>query len=288
MKKRLSRKISNFIGPKDIKLKPRKKTSHKGQNGRVLVIGGSEDYIGAPTFVGMTSLAVLRGGADLVTIAAPEKVAWAINCISPDLITRKLPGKIIQKKHVKKCLELAKKADVIVLGNGIGLAKETQKFIHAFLKANKKPIIIDADAIKVIKLQEVHNAILTPHIGEYERLLENSRIRVQPPENLGKKLHDNVLVLKGHPISRIVTKTKTTYNRTGNAGMTHGGTGDVLAGIIAALIAQGNEPFMAACTACYVNGEAADFLYKEMKFGYIASDLIKIIPKILKRFQKQA
>jgi NAD(P)H-hydrate epimerase len=342
------------ITPRDIKLIPRKRTSHKGQNGRVLVVGGSVDYVGAPTFVGQAALAVLRSGADLVTIAAPEKVAWAINRISPDLITRKLPGNWLVPKHLKTVLALSKQADVVVVGNGIGLRPQTKAFVRQLVKHVKKPLIIDADALKIVRLQEVKHAVLTPHGGEFGTLLKNSKLSgktlkhrkstslynwwfavqtnlggfpsvLKPkktkgflgPENashfLGNRisgfggnaehaaglfdrrfltqlqplLNDNVLVLKGHPNTRIIEKKRSAQNITGNAGMTHGGTGDVLAGIISGLMAQGNDPFMAACTACYVNGNAAELLYKKMGFGYLASDLVLMIPSVLKRFQKQ-
>lgn len=269
------------------KLKHRKRTSHKGQNGRVLVIGGSMDYVGAPTFVGQTALAVLRAGADLVTIAAPEKVAWAINCISSDMITRKLSGNWLMPKHVKTVLDLSKTADVIVMGNGIGLRSQTIAFVNLLIKKINKPIIIDADALKIVRLQNVKNTVLTPHSGEFKTLLKNSKLSGKTIKQLQPLLDNNVLVIKGHPKTIIVTKTQIAENTTGNAGMTHGGTGDVLAGIIAGLIAQGNGAFTSARIATYINGKAADNLYKRMGFGYLASDLVKEIPFVLKKFQRQ-
>jgi len=268
-----------------MQLKKRKKTSHKGQNGIVLVIGGSEDYTGAPAFVGMSALACMRSGADLVYIAAPEKVAWAINRISPDLITRKLKGKNIMLKHKKKILGLSKTAEVVTIGNGMGLQPSTKQLMKAIVKEAKKPLIIDADALRVVKIQDCKNAVLLPHSGEYETLLKNSRLQGKSLKEIQKKLGDNVLVLKGHPKTAIVSKNKIAYNTTGNAGMTHGGTGDVLAGITAALIAQGNDKFISARVATYVNGKAADILYKKKGYGYLASDLVDVIPNVLKKFQ---
>ncbi len=270
-----------------MKLRPRKRTSHKGQNGRVLVIGGSIEYVGAPTFVGQAALAVLRSGADLVTIAAPEKVAWAINCISPDLITRKLPGDWLQPKHVNTVLALAKNADVIVLGNGISLRPQTKAFVTQFLKKLTKPVIIDADALKIVRLQDVRHAVLTPHGGEFGILLQNSKLKKKSIKQLQPLLKDNVLVLKGHPRTLIVSKDRVAENITGNAGMTHGGVGDVLAGMIAGLIAQGNDAFTSAKAAAYVNGTIGEQLYKKMGFGYLASDMVQEIPAVLKRFQRQ-
>lgn len=264
-------------------LKKRSKYSHKGQNGRVLIIGGSEDYIGAPAFVGLTAMAVLRGGADLVTIAAPEKVAWAINCIAPDLMTRKIKCKNFTSNNVNEVVKLAKTADVVVIGNGISFTPGAKQFIQRTIKKLRgKKMVIDAAALRVIRVQDVSNSVLLPHGGELTELLNNSRLE---EKQLQKKLGNNVLVKKGHPRTAIMTKTKKTINTTGNAGMTHGGTGDVLAGIIAALIAQGNNLYTSAKMGAYVNGKAADNLKKKFGYGYIASDLILEIPLLLKKYQ---
>ena len=107
-----------YITAKDIKLKSRKPISHKGDFGKVLIIGGSKEYAGAPALAG---LAALRAGADLSIIAAPEKVAWAINCLSPDLITRKFMGDYFTLKHAKEVIRLAISADAVLIGNGIGM-----------------------------------------------------------------------------------------------------------------------------------------------------------------------
>lgn len=265
-------------------LKPRKKSSHKGDNGKVLIIGGSEDYIGAPTLVGLSAMATLRSGADLVTVAAPEKVAWAINCISPDIITKKIKCKNFTRKEVGEVLKLAKDADVVEIGNGIAFTPGAKEFMQQVIRKIKRPIVIDAAALRVISLQQVKNAVLLPHAKEFEVLLKNSKLT---SKNVQKHLGNNVLVRKGHPITAIISKNKIAFNKTGNAGMTHGGTGDVLAGIVSALIAQGNDAFTSAYAASYVNGKAGELLYKKMGFGYLASDLVGVIPLVLKKFQKQ-
>jgi len=112
-----------------IMLKTRRKTSHKGDNGNALIIGGSENYIGAPALVGMAALATLRSGADLVTVAAPSKVAWAINCISPDIITRKIKCKNFTEENIPRVLDFASQADVVVIGNGISFTPGAQDFM---------------------------------------------------------------------------------------------------------------------------------------------------------------
>src|SRR3989344_3862748 len=109
----------------------RKPNSHKGDNGEVLVVGGSEDYVGA---VALAGLAAFRAGVDWVTIAAPEKVARAISCLSANLITKKLKGSFFSSKHLKEVLKLSEKHDVVLIGNGIGLRKETVGFVKGFIK----------------------------------------------------------------------------------------------------------------------------------------------------------
>ena len=105
-------------------LTSRHPSAHKGDSGRVLVIGGSKEYVGA---VALAGIAALRAGCDVVTIAAPEKVAWAVNCLYPDLITIKLQGDYIQYKHLKEISSRIEKSDVILLGNGMGMNYETRK-----------------------------------------------------------------------------------------------------------------------------------------------------------------
>jgi len=267
-------------------LKPRSKYSHKGQNGKVLIIGGSVDYPGSPTFVGMAAMATIRAGADLVIVAAPEKVAWAINCVAPDLITRKIKGDNFSSKNVSEVLKLCKWADVVTIGNGIAFTPGAKEFIWQAIKGivkMQKPLVIDAAALRVVKIQEIKNAVLLPHEGELSELLKNSKLT---HKTVQQKLGNNVLVMKGHPKTLIVSKTKKAVNTTGNAGMTHGGTGDVLCGVIAGLIAQGNTLFESAKIGTYVNGKSADRLLKRMGLGYIASDLIDEIPLVLKPFQR--
>jgi len=267
-------------------LKPRSKFSHKGQNGKVLIIGGSVDCPGSPTFVGMAAMATIRAGADLVVIAAPEKVAWAVNCIAPDLITRKIKGDNFSQKNVSEVLKLCKWADVIAVGNGVAFTKGAKEFmqktINGIVKLGK-PLVIDAAALRVVKIQELKSAVLLPHEGELSELLKNSKLT---HKSVQKNLGTNILVMKGHPRTIILSKTKKAINLTGNAGMTHGGTGDVLCGIVAGLIAQGNDLFESAKIGTYVNGKAADLLLKKMGLGYIASDLIDEIPLILKPMQR--
>lgn len=272
----------------------RKKDSHKGENGRVLIIGGSEKYAGAPALSG---LAALRAGCDIVRIAAPEKVAWAINILTPDLITEKLPGKELSARHYKKIVALAKKADIVLIGPGLGTVRI--EVINNLLKTFSKkkiPCVVDADALKIAKIKNLRGAIITPHRGEFELFLKNNgknvfsglteagrKKKVNEKENIKKirKVLDelfsnnNVLLLKG-PTDLIISKNQTVVSRGGNAGMTVGGTGDVLAGICAGYLAQTKSLFDSAVLASQECKRIGELLGRKNKFGvgFIASDFL--------------
>tara|TARA_Y100000310_G_scaffold345464_1_gene465276 strand:- start:1666 stop:2466 length:801 start_codon:yes stop_codon:yes gene_type:complete len=262
-----------YISKREIKLPKRKKSSKKGDNGKVLVVGGSKYYIGA---ISLAGLAALRSGVDWVTIAAPEKVAWCVNSLSQDLVTVKLKGDYISLNHASKIEKLAKKYDVVLIGNGMGVRKETKQFLKRIIKI-KNLKVIDADALKQIKLQDVHNAILTPHHKEFSMLLKNSKLK---KSNFKKYLKDNIVLLKG-PIDVIISKNKTLFNKTGNEGMSKAGTGDVLAGLTAGFLAQSKDLMQSAINAAYFNGLIGDILLKKKKgFSYLASDMVEEIKRI--------
>lgn len=258
--------------------------SHKGDNGRVLIIGGSEKYPGA---IALSSLAVssLRTGTDLVTVAAPEKVAFAINSLIPDVITVKLKGNYLKTSHIKILESYIAKSDVVLIGPGLSLNNETKNAVNKLMKSkafNGKLKVIDADALKIIRLQNVKNAILTPHHGEFKILLKNSGLT---EKNFRANLGNNVILLKG-PADEIISKTKIVKNKNGNSGMTVGGTGDVLAGICAGLLSQRLSLFDAAHTSAFLMGRVGDKLYKKIGYGFIASDFLAEISEELKKISK--
>ncbi|MBI2654219.1 NAD(P)H-hydrate dehydratase [Candidatus Woesearchaeota archaeon] len=284
-----------FITKKEVKLPQRKVDGHKGDNGLVLAVGGSEDFVGA---IALAGLAALRSGCDLVKIIAPEKVALAINAYSPDLITAKLKGSHLKLKYsniIKKSME---KFDVLLIGNGIGLNAETKKFCKKAIRSIEKFKVIDADAIKSVSMQDAENSIITPHSKELEYFLINSRInkstikKINKEKNIIKKSQlikkttqkflnkDNIILLKGK-IDAIISKNKIFYNKTGNAGMTKGGTGDVLAGLCAGFLAQSKDLLQSAINSTYFNGLIGDILLKKKKgFTYLASDMVEEIKRI--------
>ncbi|MBI2129813.1 NAD(P)H-hydrate dehydratase [Candidatus Woesearchaeota archaeon] len=287
----------NYITKKSIKLPKRDPQSHKGQNGRAAIIGGSLDYTGTLALAG---IAALRSGADIVTVFAPSKVSWALNCLSADLVTRKLKGNYLNKKHIKEILEFSKNVDAILMGNGMTVKKETKECARIFFKKIKKlnkKLVIDADGIKIISIDEVDNAVITPHILELKLLLENSKINRKTInaivnekniENKAKlmqkilknKIKNNIILLKG-PIDAIISKNKIAYNKTGNAGMTKAGTGDVLAGLCVGFLAQSRDLWQSAVNAAYFNGLIGDILLKKHKgYAYLASDMAEEVKRI--------
>ncbi len=263
----------------------RKKDSHKGENGRLLVAGGNEQFIGAPILSALAGIAALRSGTDLVNICAPEKVAWAINCFSPDLITTKFAGKNFSEKHAKKVIELSKKNDCLLIGPGLGLGKGTQKFAKKVVSGVKVPVVVDGDAIKALKGKIFkNNCVLTPHSNEFE-VFSGKKVpkELNKRKALVKKVslkHKCVILLTGK-VDVISCGKKVKINKTGNAGMTVGGTGDVLAGLCAGLVAQGAGLLEAACSAAYFNGLAGNRAHKKYGYGLMASDLLEELPKLL-------
>ncbi|MBR9683563.1 NAD(P)H-hydrate dehydratase [Candidatus Woesearchaeota archaeon] len=273
------------------KLMERKKTARKGENGHLLIIGGSEDYVGAPALAG---LAALRAGCDSVTIAAPEKVAWTINKISPDLITKKFPGAYFTLKHAKELLKFSDRFDAVLIGNGV--TEKADRCCAYFIRKSMKPKVIDADALNTLTFKEPHNSILTPHRKELEEMILNSRkefllpkIKAGNPKEVAEILqgnlkyflqNNNVLLAKG-PTDVIISRNKITFNKTGNPGMAKGGTGDILAGLAAGFLAKSKEPFKSAAAAAFINGQIGDRLLKKKKgFSFIASDILDDLGKI--------
>jgi len=248
----------------------------------------------------LAGLAALRSGCDWVTIAAPEKVAWSINALNPDLVTVKLKGDYISLKHYNELIKLSKKYDVILIGNGIGLKEETKDLIKKIvINVKNKLKVIDADAIKSLSINDLNNSIITPHKKEFQILLKNSEIdyklikiiinekNIEKKAQLIKKssnknlIKNNIILLKGQ-IDVIISINKISFNKTGNAGMTKAGTGDVLAGLCAGFLAQSKDLEQSAINAAYFNGLAGDNLLKKKKgFTYLASDLVDEINRIL-------
>jgi NAD(P)H-hydrate epimerase len=257
---------------KDVVIPKRSKGSKKGDAGRVLIIGGSEDYVGALVLSG---LAALRAGVDWVTVACPEKVGWAVHALSADLVVRKFNCSHFTLKDVNAVLKLEKKFDVVLIGTGLG--DRSDSFVRAFVRKSKKPLVIDADGVKAVSLSSVSGALLTPHAGEFKMLLKNSKLS---EKGLRSHLNGNVVLLKG-ATDTIISKERVVANRTGNPGMAKAGTGDVLAGLCVGFLGQGLSLFQSAVNGAYINGTLGDLLEKKKGYSYIASDLLMDLKRVL-------
>jgi len=267
-------------------LKKRNLWSHKGQHGKVLIIGGCKDYIGAPA---LAALAALRTGIDLSIVAAPEKVAWTISNHSLDLITKKFEGDFFNWDNVKDVIELCAEGnfDAVLIGPGLGLEPDTMDFVKEVVERIELPKVIDADALKALKGADIRNAVLTPHEGEFKILTdEDLPHRVQERADIARSYarKDKIILLKGYT-DVITDGERVKTNRTGNPGMTVGGTGDVLAGLCLGLLAQTKELFESAYNAAYLNGRIGDYLLKKKGYGFTASDMIELIPVIKKKIR---
>lgn len=275
------------------KLMDRKKTSRKGENGHALVIGGSDEHTGAIILAG---LAALRAGCDMATVAAPEKVAWAVHQYTPDLMTYKVKGTSFNIKNAKEMVKYADKFDAILIGNGI--TKKADKFCQYFVHKSHKLKVIDSDALKSLSFKDFNNSIITPNETELEVMLVNSNKEFLLPKlreaNAKEKAeilqgnlryflqNNNVLLVKG-PTDLIISANKIGYNRTGNQGMTKGGTGDILAGLSAGFLAKSKDLFKSAMAASFINGLVGDMLLKKKKgYTFLASDILDDLAKIQK------
>ncbi|MEM2990546.1 MAG: NAD(P)H-hydrate dehydratase, partial [Halobacteria archaeon] len=241
-----------FVGPGDLRFE-RDPESHKGDNGRVLVIGGGT-HTGAPA---LTALAALRTGADVVTVAAPKSIAYTIASFSPNLIVFPLSSDSLIEADVQALSNLIQRHDVTVIGMGLGREEATKRAVRAIIPLCRK-VVIDADALHALALPIPRNinAIITPHSGEFKvisgfELPANWRERLGIVQRFSRENNLTVL-LKGR--MDIISDGETVkVNRTGNAAMTVGGTGDVLAGIVGALFFK-FTPLEAASAGAFICG----------------------------------
>ncbi len=276
------------------KLPIRERAAHKGDFGRVLMVAGARGMVGAAALAGD---AALRAGAGLVTVATPEgaypmlaaKLTCCTTCPLPETSIGTLSHSALQE-----ILALAESFDVVAVGPGLGRHRETARLVCSLVGKLDKPLIVDADGLNSLadELAVLKRApaprTLTPHPGEMARLLGNvspaavQKNRARTAASFAAN-HGVVLVLKGH--GAIVTDGDRIFtNTTGNPGMATGGAGDVLTGVIAAIAAQGMDPFAAAVLGVHVHGIAGDLVAAELgEVSLIASDLLAALPHAFER-----
>ncbi|MEP6756364.1 MAG: NAD(P)H-hydrate dehydratase [Chthonomonadales bacterium] len=278
----------------------RPRDSNKGMFGHVLVVGGSKQMGGAPV---IAAYAALRTGSGLVSVGSVES---GHGCPPPEVMVTNLNGRAgaLVPADLPQLLKMAERADAVCLGPGMGQEEETQSLIRQFLRESDTVVVLDADGLNAVAAdpacvrERTAATVLTPHPGECGRLLGITASEVQADRlnavRLAATTYGAVVALKGsHSLvcdGRIadMESPPVSVNTSGNPGMASGGMGDALTGIVGSLLAQGLEPWDAACLGVYVHGSAGDKAECEIgESGLIASDLIQRIPGVIRHLQKQ-
>ncbi|HEU4395581.1 MAG TPA: NAD(P)H-hydrate dehydratase [Planctomycetota bacterium] len=276
------------------RLPRRDRDSHKGTFGHALVLGGSPGLTGAPA---LAALGALRSGAGLATVGCPRGVQAIVAGYSPCLMTLGLPESAsgtVSHAALAPALRFSSRCRAAVIGPGLGRDRGTGQFVRSFLSSVESAAVVDADGLNLLAghAELLHDApgsfVLTPHPGEAGRLL-GLPASAPIPEDRRRAALDlaaatgGVVVLKGH--RTLVTDGERLFeNRTGNPGMATGGTGDVLAGVIAALLAQRLDPFDAAVLGVAVHGRAGDLAAgRRGEVSLVASDLLEALPDAFRR-----
>jgi len=282
-----------FVGKGDVipTLKVRKVDNYKGQFGRMLVIGGSKNYSGAPAY---TSLTGINFGIDLVITYVPEVIGDVLRSYSPNMIVRTNPGKWLNMKAFEEISALIDWANAIVIGPGLGIQKETEELLIELLgklQQEKKTFVLDADALKLVKnhleLLEGQKAILTPHAGELKIMTDidlPQHNQIEKRRNkilkLAKKLNTTLLIKGAYDYISDGQNIK--INRTGCPEMSIGGTGDVLAGLCASFLATDNNQYQSACSGAFINGVIGEYCKENIGPRFTAMDMIDNINRAIK------
>jgi len=253
----------------------RKKDSHKGDNGKVMIIGGSERFYGAPI---LSALGAEYSGVDLVYPFIPPMHADAAKTYSLNFIIQTFAENHLTIKDVKSILNFSKKADSIVIGPGLGTNLKTKQAVKALLTHLDIPTVVDASALMYLNTFP-KKTVLTPHRGEFKELTGDD----PTPKNVQKWAKDmKVTIVCKAPEDIIADKDELALNNTGNAMMTVGGSGDVLSGLIGGLIAQGMTLFDAGKYGTEILGKAAEELAGTQE-SLRAVELVYAIPSIMKK-----
>lgn len=257
--------------------------STKGQNGRVLLVGGGP-FAGAPHYAG---IAAYRTGADLVLAHIPKKAADVVRTWGPDLLVHDAGTDHLTPADLDGILTALGRASVLLVGPGLGDAPDTREAVRTLLDAaarERKPVVIDADGLDAVTPEYLRRngvrTVLTPHAQEFRDLtgLEPSRQNVEK-----YAARHGVTVLRKGAEDVVSDGERRRHCRRGHPAMTVGGTGDVLAGCVAALLGKGAEPFDAACAAAYLVGVAGELAAQMWSYGATATDVAHAVPAVLRR-----
>ena len=268
--------------------RPRNRFAHKGTFGHALLLGGSYGKIGAML---MAARACLRSGAGLTTVYIPACGYGVLQTAAPEAMILTDPDPY----YISALPAALEKFTAIGIGPGLGTEEKTQKALGQLVTTAPKPLVIDADGLNCLSRnptllsQLPQHSILTPHPKEFERLFgdcANDFERMERARSKAKELQV-VLVLKSHHTLIVTPSGQLYFNTTGNAGLAKGGSGDVLTGIITALVAQGYQPLHAALLGVYLHGAAADSAAKQVsQEALIASDVIDYIGSVFRQFAR--
>ena len=267
---------------------PRDSLSHKGENGTIGIIGGSRLYHGAPL---LSALGALRSGSDLAYLFVPEVIANPIRAAAPDIIVYPLPDSKFTMGVSNKILNFRKEINTFVIGPGI-VNQKMNGLINLVSKLQDKDanIILDAGAINSELINNISgkNIIITAHLGEFARLIDK---KIDDDESIinetanyarDKKI---TLIVKGKT-DFISDGEQTFLNKSGNASMTKGGTGDILSGIIASQVATGHTTLNSSLIGTYIMGKAGEIVFEKWGFQYMASEFLTELALYLKQFNK--
>ncbi len=258
-------------------------------NGTVCVVGGSRLYHGAPF---LCASGAIRSGVDLVFVAVPASIATAVRSLSPDFIVVPLPDSKLTRGNVSKLLSWVPSVDVFAVGPGLGPQKP-ESLAQALnqMKGDGRSLVVDAEALRPQVISSIRKtpAVVTPHAKEFERLFgqplpDDLEGRIEVVSAQAMKAGVTVL-LKG-PTDVISDGERVAVNNTHSPAMTVGGTGDVLTGVTAGLLAKKVPPFEAACAAAYINGWAGSEAAKILGLHITASDVANQIANAMKRFDR--
>ncbi|MBC8414112.1 MAG: NAD(P)H-hydrate dehydratase [Nitrospira sp.] len=274
-------------------LPPRPRNSHKGTYGHVLLLAGSKGKTGAAL---LAARACLASGAGLVTLAAPETVIQSLQSRVTEAMLLPLPDKgdgTVSLKAADLILEfLRNKCTVMAIGPGLSCDEEIVRLMRVLITKTSAPLVIDADGLNALSLDPgaLNKAsspiVLTPHPGEMQRLTAIMQDSITTAAAFAKK-RKCFVVLKGSPTVTAAPDGRAFLNSSGNPGMSTAGTGDVLTGMLSALIAQGLNPLQASLLSVYMHGRAGDAAaQKKGEHSMIASDLIREIPGVFKSLRK--
>jgi NAD(P)H-hydrate epimerase len=273
----------------------RQDTTHKGSFKTVYIIGGQTTMPGAPA---MTARAVFRSGGGLVKFVADESILSQLLLLEPSATAVAISDKA---RNLERVLVECDPEDmgVLAIGPGMGQSPQSRYRLLSLLTSNR-PMVLDADALNLLAESgqslepSAKSRVLTPHPGEYRRLAKAAKITLDPTVASQRleaatelaKFHHAVVVLKGHQ-TIVASRTQCYINNTGNPALATAGSGDVLTGIIAALLAQGLDGFAAASLAVHLHGLAADlWVHENGPVGLLARDLADTLPRAIKTLNK--